>query len=67
MLVVQNRMGMHLQWYYHYFYPFFHLLYQRKDYFHHEEGPQELGMHSQRLWGVGRRVGDVRAAFHIVG
>jgi hypothetical protein len=67
MLAVQNRMGSRLQRCCHHFHRFSHLLHQKKGDFHHSEGPQELGMRSQRLWGMGRGVGDVWAAFRVVG
>jgi hypothetical protein len=67
MLAVQGCIGIYLQQCCHYFYLFFHLLHQRKGYFHREEGPQELGTRSQRLSGMGHGVGNVSAVFHMVG
>jgi hypothetical protein len=56
----QQQQQHHFQW-------SFYLLHERKSQIHGSEGPQELRTRSQSLWGMGHGVGDVWAAFHVVG
>jgi hypothetical protein len=67
MLAVLNREGAQSQRCCHHCHRCFHVLHGRKGYFHRSEGPQELGTRSQRLSGVGHGVGNVWAAFRVVG
>jgi hypothetical protein len=67
MLLLQKRVGTCSQRCCHQFHQLCHLLHQMNGGFHCSDGPQELGMHSQMLWGVGRGVGEVWAAFRVVG
>jgi hypothetical protein len=64
-LAVQNCMGSHSQWYRCSIHRFFHLLHQRKDFSHHEEGPQELSTHSQRKTCVKHHTATVTPPLHL--